>query len=62
MNMKICLSRWCFMASDGAVCLDKIHFSEEESGFVWTKFITFIKVCEFLLQPLLLISIGRAER
>jgi hypothetical protein len=22
--MKICLSRWCFMASNGAVCLSNI--------------------------------------
>lgn len=37
--MKICLSRWCFMASNGAVNLDKIHFSEEKSGFVPIKYI-----------------------
>ena len=24
--MKICLSRWCFMALDGAVCLSKLQF------------------------------------
>lgn len=23
--MKICLSRWCFIASDGAACLSKIN-------------------------------------
>lgn len=32
--MKICLSRWCFVASNGAVCLDKIRFSEEKLEFV----------------------------
>ena len=30
-------------ASDGAVCLDKIQFLEEKSGFVWTKFIIFYR-------------------
>ena len=34
-------------ASDGVVCLDKIQFLEEKSGFVWTKFITFTEVCEY---------------
>ena len=37
----------CFPASNGAVCLDKIRFSEGKSGFVWTKFITFTEVCEY---------------
>ena len=34
-------------ASNGAVYLDKIRFSEEKPGFVWTKFITFTEVCEY---------------
>ena len=34
-------------ASNGVVYLDKIRFSEEKSGFVWTKFITFTEVCEY---------------
>ena len=31
-------------ASNGAVCLDKIRFSEEKSGFVWTNFLTFTHI------------------
>ena len=34
-------------ASNGAVYLDKMRFSEKKSGFVWTKFITFTEVCEY---------------
>ncbi|MDY4776475.1 MAG: hypothetical protein SO231_10745 [Phocaeicola vulgatus] len=34
-------------ALNGVVYLDKIRFSEEKSGFVWTKFITFTEVCEY---------------
>ena len=37
----------CLTASNGAVCLDKIHFSEEIPGFVWTKFITLTEVCAY---------------
>ena len=30
--MKICLSRWCFMALDGAVCLSKLQFFSSKLG------------------------------
>lgn len=36
-----------FTASNGAVYLDKIRFSEEKSGFYWTEF-EFILYCSFL--------------
>ena len=39
--------RRCLTASDGVVCLDKIQFLEEKSGFVWTKFITLTEVCAY---------------
>ncbi len=45
--MKICLSRWCFMALGGAVLGAIYIFREEKSGFVRTNFITFTKVCEY---------------
>lgn len=43
-------------ASNGAVYLDKIRFSEKKSGFVWTKFITFTEVCEYYRNLCFLIS------
>ena len=35
--MKICLSRWCFMASDGAVCLSKLRFFSLKIGVCLSK-------------------------
>ena len=44
----------------------KDDFSEEKSGFVWTKFITFTEVCEYYRNLCFLISnissMGRPKR
>lgn len=35
--MKICLSRWCFITSDGAVCLSKLRFFLLKNRFCLSK-------------------------
>ena len=37
----------CLTASNGVVYLDKIRFSEEKSGFVCLKYITFVYPREY---------------
>jgi hypothetical protein len=45
--MRICLSRWCFMASNGAVCLSKLRFFRSKSEFVCLKYVTFVSPREY---------------
>ncbi len=45
--MKICLSRWCFMVLNGAVCLSKLRFFFSKTEFVCLKFHIFVSPQEY---------------
>lgn len=43
----ICLSRWCFKAFYGVICLSKLRFFLSKPEFVCLKYITFASPQEY---------------
>lgn len=43
----ICLSRWCFIALNGVVCLSKLRFFCLKIEFVCLKYTTFVHPQEY---------------